>query len=181
MSTEIEAKLKVDSLAEIADRLLREGAEFVAEQQQTDNYFDGQGHILRKSDRGLRLRRELTSQDERVILAYKGKREKHKFKKREEIEIEVSDAVAAENIILAVGFEKIVTVEKKRGLWKLNSCEVCLDEVALLGQFVEIEGPDEEKIEEVRKRLGLEKSPHIVDSYSNMMRKKFTIPGKTGC
>lgn len=172
MCVEIEAKLKVDSLAEIADRLVREGAQFVAEQQQTDNYFDGTGHFLRKADRGLRLRSELTGQNERILLTYKGKREKHKFKKREEIEVEVSDAASAEKIILAIGFEKIVTVEKKRAVWKLNGCEVCLDEVALLGQFVEIEGPDDEKIEEVQKRLMLEKLPHIVESYSKMVRRK---------
>ena len=169
---EIEAKLKVDSLSEIAERLVKEDAEFVTKYQQVDSYFDLPGHILHKGDRGFRLRRQVTGQDEKVILTYKGKKQKHKFKKREEIEVEVSDADSAEKIVLAIGFEKIVTVEKERIIWKLNSCEVCLDEVTLLGSFVEIEGPDQQKIEEVQKRLGLAQLPHIVKSYSNMVRKK---------
>ena len=40
MYTEIEAKLKVDSLKEIEDRLRQLGAEFVAEQSQEDVLFD---------------------------------------------------------------------------------------------------------------------------------------------
>ena len=140
--------------------------------KQTDDYFDFPKQVLSKSDRGLRLRRELTGQSEKAILTYKGKREKHKFKKRQEIEVEVGDAVSAEKIILAVGFEKLVTVEKKRALWRLEGCRVCLDEVVLLGEFVEIEGPDEEKIKEVQKRLMLEELPHIVESYSKMVREK---------
>jgi len=172
MNTEIEAKLKVDSLSEVAERLVTEGAEFGAKFQQIDSYFDLPEHILRKSDRGLRLRRQIAGQNEKIILTYKGKKQKHKFKKREEIEVEVSDADSAEKIIQAIGFEKIVTVEKERTIWKLNSCEVCLDEVTLLGSFVEIESPDQQKIEEVQKRLGLAQLPHIVKSYSNMVRKK---------
>ncbi len=169
---EIEAKLKVDSLNEIAERLETEDAEFVAKLRQTDSYFDLPDHILCKNDRGLRLRRQVAGQTEKIILTYKGKKQKHKFKKREEIEVEVSDAGSAEKIILAIGFEKIVIVEKERTIWKLNNCEVCLDEVALLGSFIEIEGPDEQNIEEVQKRLGLAQLPHTVKSYSNMVRKK---------
>ncbi len=172
MNIEIEAKLKVDSLDEVANRLSSAGAQFVAQLKQTDDYFDFPEQILRKSDRGLRLRREIVGENQKAILTYKGKREKHEFKKRQEIEVEVGDALSAEKIILAVGFEKLVTVEKERAVWKLNGCEVCLDEVTLLGQFVEIEGPDEEKIEEVQKRLMLEELPHIVESYSKMVRKK---------
>lgn len=173
---EIEAKLKVDSLSEIAERLATEDAEFVTKYKQVDSYFDLPEHVLRKSDRGLRLRRQVTEQDEKIILTYKGKKQEHKFKKREEIEVEVSDADSAEKIVQAIGFEKIVTVEKERTIWRLNSCEVCLDEVTLLGSFVEIEGPDQQKIEEVQKRLGLDGSPHVVKSYSNMVWKKLHQP-----
>jgi adenylate cyclase class IV len=40
MATEIEAKLKVDSLMEIEHKLAELGAAFLAEQLQTDDHFD---------------------------------------------------------------------------------------------------------------------------------------------
>ena len=40
MYTEIEAKLKVDSLPDVAGRLGKVGAEFLEEQVQKDYYFD---------------------------------------------------------------------------------------------------------------------------------------------
>ena len=40
MYTEIEAKLKVESHKEVIEKLAELGAEFLAEQLQTDSYFD---------------------------------------------------------------------------------------------------------------------------------------------
>ena len=65
-----------------------------------------------------------------------------------------------------------MAVEKKRCLWRLDGCEVALDDVPLLGNFVEIEGPDVEKITHVQKRLGLADVPHIPRSYASLIRDK---------
>ncbi len=50
MCTEIEAKLKVDSLSEIECKLPELGAEFLAEQLQTDYHFDDANTTLTKTD-----------------------------------------------------------------------------------------------------------------------------------
>ena len=59
MRVEIEAKLKVDSLEEIAAKLAGLGAEFGQEQLQTDCHFDDANTTFKKTDRCLRLRRQL--------------------------------------------------------------------------------------------------------------------------
>ena len=172
MNTEIEAKLKVDSHKEIAERLSELGAEFLEERLQKDWYFDDADKALAKTDRCIRLRRQLAGQEERIFLTYKGAREKNKFKRRREIEVEVNDGDSTEKLLSAIGYEKILSVEKRRRVWRLGGCEVALDELPLLGSFVEIEGPDEERIAEVQEDLGLSGLPHIPESYATLMSDK---------
>ena len=172
MCTEIEAKLKVDSLQKTVEKLDGLGAEFLEEQLQTDYYFDDANTSLIKTDRCLRLRRLLVGKSERFFLTYKGAREKNDFKKRQEIEIEIKDADATEKILSALGYKKVLVFEKKRCIWQLNDCVIALDELPLLGNFVEIEGPNDRKIAEVQKDLGLSDLLHIPESYATLMEKK---------
>ncbi|MBA7707288.1 hypothetical protein ES703_116158 [subsurface metagenome] len=178
MCTEIEAKLKVDSLQEIARKLAELGAEFLEEQLQTDYYFDDVNTTLTKGDRCLRLRRQMVGRSEKFLLTYKGAKEKNEFKKRREIEIEVGDDDSAEKLLSALGYEKVLVFEKKRRIWRLGDCEVSLDELPLLGDFVEIEGPDEEGIADVQRNLGLANLPHIGESYAFLMDEKLRQLGK---
>jgi len=178
MSTEIEAKLKVDSLQEIAEKLDGLGAEFRQEQLQIDNYFDDANRALTKTDRCLRLRRLLVGKSERFFLTYKGAKEKNEFKKRQEIEIEVEDGNSAEKLLLLLGYNKALVFEKKRRIWRFGECEVALDELPLLGSFVEIEGPDGEKIADVQRNLGLSDLPPILESYASLMEEKLRQLGK---
>jgi len=172
MCTEIEAKLKVESHNEIVKKLIRLGAEFLAEQLQTDYYFDDTNSQLTKTDRCLRLRRQLISGQETIFLTYKGPKEKDEFKKRQEIEIQVSSADSAEKLLSALAYERALVFEKKRRIWRIGECEVALDDLPLLGSFVEIEGPDGERIADVQKSLGLANLPHILESYAGLVEKK---------
>jgi adenylate cyclase class 2 len=172
VGTEIEAKLKVDSLQTAAEKLARLGAEFVQEQVQTDYYFDDAKTGLTKTDRCLRLRQQSADNQEKVLLTYKGAKEKDNFKKRQEVEIEVKDLDSTGKLLSALGYEQALVVEKKRRIWRLGSCRVCLDELPLLGSFLEIEGPDAEKIADVQSSLGLANLPHIPESYASLMSEK---------
>jgi len=124
MSTEIEAKLKVESLQEVERKLNELGAEFLEEQLQKDYYFDDSTGSLFNSDRCLRLRRQATAGDEKIVLTYKGAKETGNFKKRRELEIEVSDADSADQLLSALGYKKALVVEKKRRLWRLGGCSI---------------------------------------------------------
>jgi len=178
MCTEIEAKLKVDSLEEIEHKLTELGAEFLAEQLQTDNFFDDVNATLTKTDRCLRLRKQMVGKNESFFLTYKGAKEKSSLKKRQEIEFEIKDADSVRRLLSALGYEQVSVVEKKRRIWQLGNCEVALDQLRLLGDFVEIEGPDEEEIATVQKSLGLTDLPHITESYASLVAKKQIVNSK---
>ena len=172
MNTEIEAKFKIDSPDKIAKRLDELGAEFLEEQLQTDLYFDDADKTLTKTDRCLRLRRQLVGQTERIFVTYKGARQKSEFKKRQEIEVEITDADSMENLLSALAYGKILVFEKRRRIWRVDQCSIALDELPLLGDFVEIEGPDNETIAGVQRNLELSDSPHIKESYADLMAEK---------
>jgi len=179
MSVEIEAKLKVDSLDEIKNRLTELGAEFLQEQLHTDSYFDDASDTFKNSDRALRLRCLSVEGKEKIFLTYKGPKEKTNLKERQELEIEINDVDSAEKLLSAIGFEKAMVLQKKRQLWQLEQCKVSLDELPLLGTFVEIEGPDREKIAGVQRGLQLENVPHIPQSYASLIEEKLCQLGQT--
>lgn len=172
MCSEIEAKLKVDSLKEVEIKLRQLGAEFLAEQLQTDYFFDDAKAALTTTDQCLRLRRQSVAGGERFFLTYKGAKEKSNFKKRQEIEIEINEAHAAQKLLSALGYEKVLVVEKKRRLWQLGGCSVALDQLPLLGDFVEVEGPDDATIADVQQNLGLANLSHVAKSYAQMIKEE---------
>ena len=172
MYVEIEVKLKVKSLPEVERKLAELGAEFLAEQLQTDYLFDDANAALITTDRCLRLRRQSVADGERYFLTYKGAKEKSNFKKRQEIEIEIIEAESTKKLLSALGYEKVMVIEKKRRLWKLGGCSVALDQLPLLGDFVEIEGPDDKTIADVQQRLSLADLTHIAKSYAQLTKEE---------
>ena len=98
--------------------------------------------------------------------------EKDEFKKRQEIEIEIKGADSVEKLLSALAYEKVLVFEKRRRIYRLGGCVVALDELPLLGSFLEIEGPDDKKIADVQKNLGLADLPHITESYASLVAKK---------
>lgn len=172
MTTEIEAKLKVDSLPEVEHKLGDLGARFLGEQLQTDYFFDDVNATLINADKCLRLRKQMVEKSESCFLTYKGAKEKSNFKRRQEIESEINDADSIYKLLQALGYEQVLIVEKKRRLWQFGNCEVALDRLPLLGDFVEIEGPDEENISNVQNSLGLTDLPHISKSYASLLKEQ---------
>ena len=79
---------------------------------------------------------------------------------------------------MALEYEKVLVFEKKRRIWRLGDCKIALDELPLLGSFVEIEGPDDKKIADVQKNLGLADLPHITESYASLVAKKQIVNSK---
>lgn len=176
MHEEIEAKLKVDSLEAVERRLGACGATFLGEIVQTDAYFDTVARDLTRGDKC--LRREKAGQRERLILAYKGPKQPDDYKKRVEVEVEVSDGEAAEVLLVALGYDKALAFNKRRRLWRLRDCEVALDELPLLGTFVEIEGPDSRTILQVQEMLGLSHVPHTMKSYASQIDRELARLGR---
>lgn len=178
MHEEIEAKLKVDSLAAVECSLRDGPATFLHETVQTDVYFDTTDRRLTRSDECLRLRSEKVGRRERLVLAYKGPKQQDDYKKRAEIEVEVSDAGATESLLAALGYGRALAFSKRRRLWRLHDCEVALDELPLVGAFVEIEGPDSGAISRVQEMLGLSHVSHTMDSYASLIDQALSRLGR---
>lgn len=175
---EIEAKVKVDSLDPVAVALKEAGAEFHGECMHEDTFFDD-GKIV-KAGSGLRLRREVYHDGEKVVLTFKGPKEKAKFKVRKEDEVEIypGDIESAFELIGSLGFKKIFEYEKKRQLWEIGECFVCLDTLPLIGTFVEVEGPGDEQIQKVMGRLSLSDHEHINTGYPKLLKNKLKELGE---
>jgi adenylate cyclase class 2 len=173
MGMEIEAKLKVDSLVNVEQRLKQAGGEFVAEQIQKDFYFDDADSSFVSSDKALRLRQQMEAGRQTVFLTYKGPKENDSYKKRIEIEVEVGDLDLTEQLLMTLGYKRAAVVEKQRDLWIVSDCKVALDKVGQLGLFVEIEGPSDSSVSKVQDNLGLENFPHITKAYAELIRELF--------
>lgn len=167
---EIEAKIRVQGFEDVTAKLKTSGATFLRQVRETDTYLDAQGQ-LKQQGCGLRIRRQETGSTQKAIVTFKGARVQSQYKSRPEYETEISDAEMAHKIFEGLGFKPCVTVEKKRTIWALEDCTVCLDDVAVLGLFVEVEGPDEGRIEAVLKKLGKENEPHVQAGYAEMLHK----------
>lgn len=168
MGHEIEAKIRVDSLEAIKQTLKSLGVDCRHEIRQEDAYFMDAAGLLAKNDCGLRIRRQWIDGQHSACVTFKGAKVGGPYKSRPEFETGVDNAGMIERIFESLGYEKQITVEKKRTVWDLDDCEVCLDNVSLLGSFVEVEGPDEAAISGVLKKLNLQHQPVIKQGYAAM-------------
>jgi adenylate cyclase, class 2 len=181
MPLEIEAKMQVDDLGAVRSRLKAAGAKAAGTHLETNIFFDTPGAALRRADRGLRLRanREVKSKRTVHIVTFKGPRQSGRLKRREEIEFEVVHPDAAIRVFRELGFGVSLRFQKRRESWTLGGCKIELDELPLLGTFVEIEGPGNRRIMQVRKRLGLADHPLITGSYASLMAARVGKSRKT--
>jgi len=137
--------------------------------------FDSPDGALRSAGSGLRVRVSRSPGDPRVNAAtvtFKGPREAAALKIREEIETGVADPDEMLLILRRLGFQEIATYEKKRETWKLNACEICLDELPVLGCYCEIEGPDEQTVLAVGELLGLRPDNLTQDTYPGLIARR---------
>jgi adenylate cyclase class 2 len=172
MAYEIEAKLKYDKHEDLRKVLEEAGADFAGEYIQRDSYYDDAACSLRGRGCAFRLREEVEAGDasvRKMVVTVKGPVEASQFKKRTEDNLEVKDRLAAERMIRSLGYHKSLLLEKRRSVWRLGGCEVAMDELPLIGRFVEIEGPDENAVGAVQARIGLANLEHITKSYTSMV------------
>ncbi|MCC5828553.1 MAG: class IV adenylate cyclase [Phycisphaeraceae bacterium] len=172
-SREIEAKMALpDSIRHrLPAAILDLGGIHAASLREHNTFLDRPGTDLRKRDQGLRIRREHNTHGEhqRTVVTFKGPRSESELKSRQEIEFRVDDPDATLAVFLALGFETMLRFEKAREVYRLGDCEVVIDRLPHLGWFVEIEGPDEQTILNLRNRLGLGEQPLIRSSYIAML------------
>lgn len=127
--------------------------------------FDRPDRQLSASFQVLRLR-----QDWRSRLTYKGPNDPQcAVSARLELEVEVSDFSATRQILEALGYEVMVIYEKYRSAYLLGEVEISLDEMPF-GNFMEIEGPDADRIRHSAETLGLDWERRIKASYLTLFQ-----------
>jgi adenylate cyclase class 2 len=174
MAVEIEAKMRVDDLAAVRERLRNAGARRTGEVVEENIFFDAPDHALRSAGSGLRLRRnrDVTSGKDHFVLTFKGPRQASELKVREEIETAIRSRDAMIAILARLGYRQELSFEKRRETWELSGCHVELDELPQIGRFVEIEGPDEATVIRVRESLGLGDAQLIKEPYVAMVARQ---------
>jgi adenylate cyclase class 2 len=171
MAIELEAKLKVDDFAPVRVALREQSAELLGAVHEVNHILDRPNDPLGPRGMALRVRgvRVVTGREVAATLTFKGPATETRFKSREELEVAVTDADQTLAILTAVGFTVELLYEKRRESWRLGDCLIELDEVPVLGRFVEIEGPSVARIEEVRSVLGLTEAGNIRRGYVAML------------
>jgi adenylate cyclase class 2 len=107
---EAEIKARVREPDRLRDLLRARGAEQVCRYH--DTYYDWPAGTLRSDGRELRVRVVDADGPQRSLLTYKGPAVDEQTGSKPETEIDVSDAAAVDEILLALGFVHAVSFEK---------------------------------------------------------------------
>jgi len=158
---EIEVKFYIADLKQIQEKLINLNASLLQERVFESNLrFDFPNKRLQKQRQVLRLRK-----DTQNILTYKGAAEEGKMVSvRQEIEVVVDDFNTMRQILESLGYLVVMEYEKYRTTYQYGNCLVVLDELPY-GNFIEIEGPDGKRIQEVSQKLELRWETRVMTSY----------------
>jgi len=169
--TETEIKLHWDGTAEEARALLGAHGYALAEPRifEDNQLFDLASGRLQESDQVLRLR--ITSSPAghtRAMVTYKGPAAREIYKSREEIEFEVSDAVAFVLVLHRLGYRRGFRYEKFRSTFRGNGEPglLTIDQVPI-GIYLELEGP-QDWIDIAANRLGFSRDKFLTASYASL-------------
>ncbi len=172
---EIELKFLVEGVAGMRRRLAAAGPSDDGRCFEINyRYDDPDGSLLRRGML-LRLRRDRSA---RVTVKLPHTGGDPRFKIYRELEVEVSDPVAMDRILSAVGFLRVQIYEKWRETFRVDDALVCLDELPY-GAFLEIEGPPA-SIRRLSARLGLDWERRIRANYLEIFEAVRPEAGITG-
>lgn len=143
MGFEIEIKVRVAALEPIENRLIEDGAELIADQDEHDIYFNAPHKDFAQTDEALRLRYVENQKCGKIMppcITYKGaKVGAEGFKAREEIIVDLSSGEEFAVMLERLGFRKTADVNKHRKIYRVNGAIVTLDFIEGVGVFSEIE------------------------------------------
>jgi adenylate cyclase, class 2 len=174
---EIEIRAKIDNIADLENNLIRLGAKFIKRKKQIDKYF---GEIALFEKIGYSFMMRVRDEGDKKYLTYKGARTK-KDGVWEEYEFPISDEKAAEEMLMAMGLERIIEVKKNRSEYGLDGMSICLDEIDGLGNYIEIESLDDDdigktKLEKIMNLTGIGDDQIVHKGYITMLLAKNNSP-----
>ena len=160
---EVEVKLQLSDLAALARKLTASGFKLVTPRvHEMNTLYDFAGEPLRARGEVLRIRKY----GDQWTLTHKTKGSAGKHKSRMETETKVEDGEALAQIFESLGLSPSFRYEKYRAEWGDGEGHVVLDETPI-GNIAELEGAPE-WIDRTAKRLGIQESEYITQSYAQM-------------
>ena len=175
---EIEVKFKISSTEEMLKIILNTGAVLEQETRFEKNLrWDDAEETLTKTHQVLRLR----DNGGTSVLTYKAEKQNNKgIADREEIETVVTDFDNTRLILERLGYKIVFIYEKYRSIYRLGDTQLFLDHTPI-GDYIEIEGPDDLAIRRAAERLGLNWDDRISKGYRNLFKtwkKQTEFPGR---
>ncbi len=147
---EIEAKFLNLDPDEVREKLKSAGAKLNYTMRDFRRaLFDYPDSRFQKNDHSRRLR--IRDEGDRIAINFKSKNETNYV---HEIEVNVDSYENTEALLEAIGFVKYSYQESRRESWKIDDAEVVIDTWPWLNPYIEIEGPSEDAIKSVAKKLG---------------------------
>ena len=162
LEIELKAFVDTESFQDLEKKILAQNFYFVQMLEESDHYFNAPDRNFAESDEALRIREQRSGLSEQTMLTYKGAKVDPLSNTRVEIETKISNAADMQRILNSLGYKSVLSVEKKRrefrGTAEFSQVNICLDQLAGLGSFIEIEYCAESDIsqkegESIRDRL----------------------------
>jgi adenylate cyclase, class 2 len=175
---EIEVKARLRDKGAILKHLNDSGLTITGRKFQSDVIFfpndlsdDPEEHSLGRNF--LRIRQETKEGKKKFLFTLKQPRSNQTDCIEHEVEVLEKDIPELEALIQTLGYYKFISIDKERESGKLGDIDVCLDEVAGLGSFIELEkfGPEEEapqiqaELYALLNSWGISKEDFVYDGY----------------
>ena len=93
-----------------------------------------------------------------IVMTYKNVSDDSSILGTKEVNLKVNDYSDAILFLKGCGLKIKARQEAKRGIWKFNGVEICIDTWPWIPTFIEIEGPTEESVWQTAEALGLDKA-----------------------
>ena len=167
MNIEYEVRILEINSDELINRLERIGAKFIGKYDQKRYVYNT---IPKKEGKWLRLR----TNGEETTLTYKSV-EKNSIDGTKELEIEVEDFEKTNELLELVGIKSKGYQENRRIRYLLDDVEVDIDTWPLIPTYVEIEGKDEDSVNNVIKKLELQNNKVTALDVQSVYEKIYNI------
>jgi predicted adenylyl cyclase CyaB len=163
---EIEIKFVVKDTKAVTDKLRKLGFRISVGRHREKNFlFDDAAGSLQKAGKLLRVRKTPSTQ----TLTFKGPiLATSKLKHREEIECRIENAETMIRILEEVGFKVRTQYSKYRTVFEKEEFNISLDETEA-GNYLEVEGPSDEKITKLGAKLGYSEQDFVRRTYAELI------------
>lgn len=172
---EIETKILEVDIKETGEKLRNLGAKEIQNTRLTVDWYGPKG-LTHDGDDPWYLRIRAYSSSEKCEVTWKAKSELMGVsRKHKEINFTVSDPLQMEDLLKELNLEKYAHQEKDRISWILNNVQFDLDTYPKMPSFLEIEAQSEKDINEMIKKLNLNKNKTWNDGERTLIKEKYKL------